>query len=99
MTSTKQLQNDYINMYSFIRNYIWDLNTVELLAELEALTFTSFPDVTKLKRIFGQMYLNMRDTLSIDDELSDEVNRYKDTLDAMNNEMYMKLNSVKEANV
>lgn len=47
-TSSTILKDKYNNFYAAMRNYVWDFDTVKLLAEIEELCYTSFPDKGKL---------------------------------------------------
>lgn len=49
MTSSVIIQNKYISLYKLLRNYLWNFQTVEDIAELEMECFRALPDVDKIK--------------------------------------------------
>lgn len=49
-TSSTILKDKYNNFYAAMRNYVWDFDTVKLLAEIEELCYTAFPDKEQLLR-------------------------------------------------
>lgn len=83
-------------MYSQIRNYIWGFNTVEKLANLEIAVYSSFPDISTIQSYFNSLYSDMRDIMSEDEELAEAVNKFKNTLDSLEGDFYVKLNKVQE---
>lgn len=49
MTSSVIIQNQYISLYKLLRNYLWNFQTVEDIAELEMECFRALPDVDRIK--------------------------------------------------
>lgn len=49
MTSSVIIQNKYISLYKLLRNYLWNFQTVEDIAELEMECFRALPDVDRIK--------------------------------------------------
>lgn len=49
MTSSAIIQNKYISLYKLLRNYLWNFQTVEDIAELEMECFRALPDVDRIK--------------------------------------------------
>lgn len=49
MTSSVIIQNRYISLYKLLRNYLWNFQTVEDIAELEMECFRALPDVDRIK--------------------------------------------------
>lgn len=49
MTSSVIIQNKYISLYKLLRNYLWNFQTVEDIAELEMECFRALPDVGRIK--------------------------------------------------
>lgn len=97
MTSSKEIQNSYINMYKYLRNYIWGFDTVERLADLEVEVYNSFPDISKIQSVFNQLYIDIRSVLDEDEELAQAVNEFKDLIMSIEGEFYLKLDKVQEA--
>ena len=77
-----KLQNSYVNIYTCMRNYIWDFQTVEALADLEIETYKRFPnldvlasDFIKLKSLVGST-----DVYHDDDEFQKSFTKYENLL-------------------
>lgn len=49
MTSSVIIQNKYISLYKLLRNYLWNFQTVEDIAELEMECFRALPDADRIK--------------------------------------------------
>lgn len=95
MVSAKEIQNCYVNMYKQIRNYVWDFNTIDLLANLEAEIYSAFPDTSKLKSCFMRFKQCISDALKDDEELAQSVKHLEDSIDQASS-IYCKLERVQE---
>lgn len=84
-------------MYAQLRNYIWGFNTVERLAELEIEVYNSFPDVAKIKSTFNPLYIDVKDVFDEDEELAEAVNSFKELIESIDSDFYLKLDKVQEA--
>ena len=49
-------QNAYVDLYRLMRNYIWDLDVVEMLADVEVATYDAFIDLEKLSKSYQKLY-------------------------------------------
>lgn len=96
MISCRELQNAYIHMYENLRNYIWGFKTVEHLANLEVAIYSSFPDLATVNKEFNALYLDIREMLEEDEDLSASVKEFKDILDNIEGDFYLKLDQVQE---
>lgn len=96
MVSCRELQNAYLNMYKELRNYIWGFNIVENLAELEINVYSAFPDVSKLKVQFNNLYLGIKSVLSEDEELRKSVEAFQESLNNIDDDFFFKLSKVQE---
>lgn len=76
--SSTILKDKYNNFYAAMRNYIWDFDTVKLLAEIEELCYTAFPNRDKLLGLLHKIKSKFS-SLS-DDELTDAYEELIDTL-------------------
>lgn len=96
MTSNIELQQAYIKLYTFLRQYIWDFSVVEIIADLEVATFTRFPDKGKLQSLIRKLETEIRDLLKGDDneDFNKAWQRFKDI--AADDEYYHKLYQVAE---
>ena len=63
MTYSIDFQNAYVDLYRLMRNYIWDLDVVEMLADVEVATYDAFIDLEKLNKMYQKLYpLSMKAT-------------------------------------
>lgn len=84
-------------MYTYLRNYIWGFDTVERLANLEIAVYSSFPDIDEIKSIFNTLYVDVKDVLDEDEELAEAVNSFKELIESIEGDFYLKLDKVQEA--
>lgn len=56
MTYSIDFQNAYVDLYRLMRNYIWDLDVVEMLADVEVATYDAFIDLEKLNKMYQKLY-------------------------------------------
>lgn len=56
MTCSEDIQVLYADLFQKMRNYIWDLDVVELLADVEVDTFDAFIDFEKLNKDYNKLY-------------------------------------------
>lgn len=84
-------------MYSHLRNYIWGFETVQRLADLEIAVYSSFPDLSQIQSSFRSLYNDIREVLSEDEELAEAVNAFKQLIETIENNFYLKLDKVQEA--
>lgn len=81
MTSSVIIQNKYISLYKLLRNYLWNFQTVEDIAELEMECFRALPDVDRIK-----MKLNAVSNAAIyvirdDDKLKESLDSFYELLE------------------
>ena len=84
-------------MYTELRNYIWGFDTVERLADLEVEVYNSFPDISKIQSTFNALYVDVRDMFDEDEELAEAVNSFKELIESIEGDFYLKLDKVQEA--
>lgn len=83
MTNANVLQNDYNNLYVEFRKYIWHIQAVQALVDLEIETYTRFPDLDKLREIFDAFKREVEPTLADDEDFREAVDKFeKDMNDA-----------------
>lgn len=68
MTCSVDFQNAYVDLYGYMRNYIWDLDVVEMLADVEVDTYDAFIDLEKLSRDFQKLYEEVKDVAKENDD-------------------------------
>lgn len=97
MRSNIHLQQAYIKLYRHLRDFIWDFSVVELIADLEVESFTTFPDVDKLRKTTNKLDIEFRDLLKDEDneDFKTTWNSFKDIVNN-NSEYYHKIHEVKE---
>ena len=95
MISAAQVHSAYVDMYSYLRNYIWAFDTVEALAELEVAAYSRFPDFKEMQNKFNIVYRDIRDVCEEDEDLKQAVEAFKDIIE-QDSEYYAKLEQVKE---
>lgn len=95
MISSAEVQSAYVDLYSCLRNYIWDFRTVETLAELEVLVYTTFPTMSDIRNKFNQLYTDVRDVCKDDEELDRACNAFQEIIET-DDIFYSKLNRVNE---
>lgn len=66
MVNPKELQIAYNRLYSILRHYIWPLNVVESIAELEISIYKSMPDTWEIKNKLNSLKYKIKN--SVDDE-------------------------------
>ena len=104
MICSVDFQNAYNELFALMRNYIWDLDVVEMLADVEVATYDAFLDIEKLNRCFQRLYPEVMDVAkdNDDDEMKKCADAFKKMIeDAINNEesAYLDLYKVQEAAV
>ena len=95
MISTFRLQQAYINLYKQFRNYIWDYNKVEMLANLEMAIFKACPDITECKMLFNTLKINIQDIVSEDEDFKEVIDDFSELLDS-DTEIYCPITVIKE---
>ena len=83
MISANDLKYLYVKLYAELRNYVWTLDVLEAIADLEVAIFTTFPKEDEIKRALEDLYRLGLKELDLDDDdplkqaytaLSDKVN-------------------------
>ena len=97
MIAASKLQNAYIDLYTCMRNYIWDFDTVSALADLETETYQAFPDIQSLNQKFTTLkqLVSCSDVFREDDDLKNVFDEYQEIL-SDDIEFYAGLKSYKE---
>lgn len=95
MISSAEIQSAYVDLYTCLRNYIWDFRTVEYIAELEVMVYTTFPTMSDMRNKFNQLYMDVRDVCKRDEELDEACKAFQQIIDS-DDIFYSKLDKVKE---
>lgn len=79
-SSSQLFRNFYIRLYKELRKYLWDFDTVNLIADIELSAYKSFPDVAQLKLLLGRLRQNLFETLREDDELRKSLEDFEESV-------------------
>lgn len=69
MTDIQALQQSYNTLYSALRNYIWPMTTIEIIADLELEIYKAFPNLKTLDILCNKLFQSITDVISEDEEL------------------------------
>lgn len=69
MIASTEIQNKYINLYKVLREYLWDVDTLEDLSDVEVEIFTTFIDKVKLDRAMYKLKRDIQPTFSDDEDM------------------------------
>lgn len=73
--SSQEFRNLYEKFYSRIRNYLWPVETLKVLAEVEANIYSAFIDYSKLGKDLDRLKTHIKDTMEDDKYLDDSYNK------------------------
>lgn len=96
MIRNVDIQNEYVDLYTLFRNYIWDYSTVCKLADLEVRCHETCPDIPKIQESLWKLKSDIINTLHDDEEMLAVFDEFEDLLESSNNEYYVDLPSVQE---
>jgi len=80
MISAQIFRNLYVDLYKELRKYLWDIDAVTLIVDLETETHKAFPDVIQLNSILGRLKRQTISTSLEDEELSDAFDSFEEAL-------------------
>ena len=95
MLETSDIYNLYNDLYAQLRKYIWDFDTVKLIADLETACYQRFPSLQSISNCCNKLYCKIRNEMSCDEEFQSVWNDLIETVNSSEN-TYAKLSSVKE---
>jgi hypothetical protein len=99
MITSNEIQLAYIDLYKCLRNYIWDFETVESIANLEVASYKRFPNISEILICLHILKNNVRFKLDEkDEELDTAFDSFEQLLDSTD-EVYASLKSFHEVNV
>lgn len=83
MNSSVDIQAAYADLFQKMRNYIWDLDVVEMLADVEVDTFDAFIDKEKLQRDYQKLHyiITQEAETQEDEELKDAAEAFNDIIE------------------
>ena len=60
MITQQDLARKYVKLYECVRQYIWPVETVQDLAELEVATYERFPEIEEIRKKFDVFYRDIQ---------------------------------------
>lgn len=78
MISSKKFQNVYNSFYTEFKNFIWPMDTVKKLAELEQEIYKAFPDTMRIQVLLSKLELDIKQYLELDSDTEDLFNELND---------------------
>lgn len=96
MIDTQAIKQGYIDLYVELRRYIWDIDTVEALAEFEGECYKTFPDVKSLRFKFDKLNQHVSSTASKDEDLKKAIAAFREIIDESDTSVYSRLQKVEE---
>lgn len=61
--NSQDIQNVYMKFYTFMMQYLWNLDVVKNLANLEISIFQRFPDKEEMEKHLNALELQIKDTM------------------------------------
>ena len=100
MIAAAILQSAYNDLYTKLRNYIWDYETVVKIADLEVATYMAFPDIDNIRRAFSKLSVDIKDSdiYSDDEKLQQALDDFEDKLEGAD-QLFYKLEVPQEVEV
>lgn len=97
LINSASFRSAYEKFYKEMRNYLWDLNTLNILADIEVATYQSFIDVAELEVKLRKLQQIIRPIMEDDEYLEDAFNAFNELAeDAKDAKLYCKLYQVEE---
>lgn len=97
MFSSTELQNMYNRLYVELRKYVWNIDVVESIAELEVACYTAFPSIEEVWKHFNELNRSIKSELDAEDDadLLKALEKFRSDLTEGGSDVYVKLNSVR----
>lgn len=81
MILSSALKYAYNKLYIQLRKYLWDMDVVEQIADLEIEVYKAVPSLDTLKLRFTTLYNNIRMTAREDEELSKTIDFFRNMIE------------------
>lgn len=92
MLNATQLQNSYNKLYEYLREYIWPVNVVEQIADLEVSCYKSFPNLIDVRNYYNKLKSSVFRYVEEDEGMETAFEEFKDVLES-DSTLYAKLNT------
>ena len=80
--TSQDIQNKYIDLYLFMMDYLWDLNVVKELANLEIAIYKRFPDKDEMSNCLHKLRYDIQATYNeLADDGEEDFKKYYEALD------------------
>jgi len=96
MTSSQDYRRQYERFYAEMRNYLWTVKTLTILADLEEAIYDAFVDTDRIKNNLKKLESAIKDTMKDDEMLSKAFNELKEINEEDNGNHYLLLHQVEE---
>ena len=96
MLNSYDIQEKYIALYRNLRNYAWEADVVEIIADMEIAIYTAFPDIQFIKQCIYDLTREIADVLAEDEELKSSLEELTELIYS-EDVKYMPISVVKEA--
>lgn len=97
MISSSEFRSKYEKFYSEMRNYLWDVPTLELLADVQIAAYQAFVDISDLKQKLVKLYQAIRYILDDDEYLKTSYDEFYQLIeDSLDSSGYYNLYQVEE---
>lgn len=81
LLSSQDFRNSYEKFYNRIRNYLWPIDVLKMLADVEVDIYSAFIDYSELRKHLDRLASYIRDQLKEDDYLRKSYEELVDLLD------------------
>lgn len=68
--TVKDIQGAYLQFYPCIMQYLWDMKTVQCLANLEISIYKAFPDKEEMQKYVNELESYIRDTYNNEEDVN-----------------------------
>lgn len=79
--NSQDIQNKYMDFYSYMMQYLWNLKVVQNLANLEISIFQRFPDKEEMEKALNALEVEIKDTFN--DEENPESKEFKEAFETL----------------
>lgn len=79
--NSQDIQNVYMDFYTYMMKYLWNLKVVQNLANLEISIFQRFPDKDEMEKALNALEVEIKDTLN--DEENPESKDFKEAFEVL----------------
>lgn len=98
MIASQDFRNKYEKFYAEMRQYLWSLETLEDLAEVEVDIYSAFIDRDKLSQDFNRLSRAFNEVLTEDEYFRKAYDDLKELIDDEDHDSYHLLSRVQEVN-